>query len=61
MGEVIWLRERKPKTLLHAGSLLTPGEGQPMSTGEVVFTRICIVIILACTGYFTFLSAQTFS
>jgi hypothetical protein len=59
MGEVIWLRERKPKTLLYRGRLLTPSEGQPMSKGEVIFTRICVVIILACAGYFTFLFIHT--
>jgi hypothetical protein len=59
MGEVIWLRERKPKTLPHAGLLLTQSEAQPMSKGEVIFTRICVVIILACAGYFTFLLTHT--
>jgi hypothetical protein len=48
MGEVIWLRERKPKTLQYGGPPVTPSEGQPMSKGEVIFTRICVVIILAC-------------
>jgi hypothetical protein len=63
MGEVIWLHERKRKVLLQSGSLLAPREGQPMrpeeSKGEVIFTRICIGILLACAGYFTFALTQT--
>jgi len=63
MGEVIWLHGRKPKALLRSGSLLTPREGQPMrskeSKGEVIFTRVCIVVLLACAGYFTFVLTQT--
>jgi hypothetical protein len=63
MGEVIWLHERKPKALLQSGSLLAPREGQPIRSketkGEVVFTSICGVILLACAGYFTFVFTQT--
>jgi hypothetical protein len=63
MGEVICLHERKRKALLRSGSLLTPREGQPMkskeSKAEVIFTRICVMFLLACTGYFMFVFTQT--
>jgi hypothetical protein len=63
MGEVIWLHKRKRKALLQSGSLVTPREGEPtkseQSKIEVVFTRICVVILLACAGYFTFGFTQT--
>jgi hypothetical protein len=63
MGEVIRLHERKRKVLLQSGSLLAPRTGQAIRSketkGEVVFTRICVMILLACAGYFTFAFIQT--
>jgi hypothetical protein len=63
MGEVIWLHEHKPKALLQSGPLLTLREGQPMrlkeSKGEVIFTCICVLVLQACAGYFTFAFTQT--
>jgi hypothetical protein len=55
MAEVIWLHERKRKALLRPGSLLTLREDQPMRSketkGEIIFTSICIVILLASIAY----------
>lgn len=61
MGEVVWLHERKSKALLQPGSLLAPREGQPIkeTEGEVVFTSICVAILLGCAAYFTFVFTQT--
>jgi hypothetical protein len=55
MAKVIWLHERKRNALLRSDSLLMLREGQPMRSketkGEIIFTSICIVILLASIAY----------